>query len=224
MTFPSIQTSTITSDYGWNEAAGRYIDLSSGRFVPALEVRDALESVIDASSVRINLLAESLVDGRISLAEWQSGMLEQVKLAHVASAASARGGWAQMSQSDWGAAGQLIRTQYDYLRNFSNQIANGEQLLNGSALVRAGMYGDAARCTFEETRRRYEKLMNGMELERRVLGESDHCEDCLDAADEGWQPIGILPAIGDSVCLTNCHCSFEFSTADAANIESEEEQ
>ncbi|HLE52711.1 MAG TPA: hypothetical protein VI755_11650 [Anaerolineales bacterium] len=222
MTFP-IQTNVLTSRYGWNEATGRYIDLRTGQFVRFADVRDALESVIDASAIRINVLTKSLVDGQISLAEWQSGMLEQVKLAHTASAASARGGWAQMSQSDWGAAGRLIRTQYDFLRNFSDQIASGEQLLNGTALVRADMYGDAARGTFEEMRRRYERTMNGMEFERRVLGEADHCPDCLDYAAEGWQPIGTLPAIGDSICLTNCHCTFEYRTGTPDIEESEAE-
>jgi hypothetical protein len=213
VTLPSIQTSSITSRYGWNEAAGRYVDLQTNRFVRFADVRDALESVMGASADRMHTFTQSLIDGQISLAEWQSGMLEQIKLAHTAAAASARGGWAQMSQSDWGAAGRLIRTQYDFLRNFSNQIASGEQPLNGRALVRADLYGQAARGTFEETRRRYERLMNGMEEERRVLGEADHCPDCLDYAEEDWQPIGTLPPIGDSVCQTNCHCTFEYRRA-----------
>jgi len=223
VTFPNIQSSSLTSDYRWSESAGRYIG-ANGQFVAFSDVRDALESVIDASAVRMNILTQSLVDGQIPLAEWQSGMLEQIKLAHTASAASARGGWAQMGQSDWGAAGRMIRTQYDYLNNFANQIADGTQALDGRALVRADMYGDAARGTFEESRRRYERLMNGMELERRVLGESDHCPDCLDYAAEDWQPIGTLPAIGDSVCLTNCHCTFEYKVGQVGeSAESAEE-
>ena len=210
MTFPSIETSTLTSQYGWNESAGRYVDLDTGRFVPFSDVRNALESVIDVSGVRMNILTENLVGGQISLAEWQAGMMEQIKISHTASAASARGGWAQMSQSDWGAAGRLVRMQYDYLSNFANEIASAKQLLNGTALVRADLYADAARGTFEEIRRRYERTMNGMEQERRVLGEADHCKGCLDQAALGWKPIGSLDPIGAEECVTRCHCTFIF--------------
>lgn len=210
MTLPSIQTSTLTSDFAWNEAAGRYIDRSTNRFVAFSKVRDALESVMDASGIRMNMLTQQLVDSGLSLAEWQSGMMEQIKLAHTAAAAASRGGWAQMSQADWGAAGRLIREQYSFLRGFANQIANGEQLLNGTMLVRADLYANAVRGTFEEMRRRYERLMNGVEEEARILGEADHCDGCLEQASLGWQPIGTLDPIGAEECLTRCHCSFAY--------------
>lgn len=213
MTFPNIQTNPIVSDFGWNTTAGRYVRLSgegSGRFVSFADVRNALESVMDASGSRMNLLTQDLVTEQITLAEWQSGMMEQIKISHNAAAASARGGWAQMSQSDWGATGRLIRAQYDYLRNFANQIASGKQALNGSALVRADLYAHAPRGTFEEIRRRHERLENGMQEECRVLGEADHCEGCLHQAELSWQPIGTLAPIGSQECVTHCHCRFRF--------------
>ncbi|MGH9426030.1 MAG: hypothetical protein ACRD2L_06985 [Terriglobia bacterium] len=205
-----IETNVLTSKYGWSEASGRYFSLSTGRFVPFSEVRDALDVVTESSGTRMNALTQSLVNEQISLAEWQAGMMEEIKIAHTAAAASARGGWAQMSQSDWGAAGRLIRAQYDYLRNFASEIASGKQLLNGTALFRANLYAQAPRGTFEEMRRRYERLMNGMEEERRVLGEADHCNGCIDQAALGWQPIGTLEPIGSQECVTNCHCKFIF--------------
>jgi hypothetical protein len=207
---PSIQTNILTPQFGWNELSGRYFSLQSGQFVSFSDVRDALESVVDASGARMNSLTESLIGEQISIAEWEAGMMEQIKLAHTAAAASARGGWAQMSQADWGAVGRMIRDQYDYLRNFADEIASGKQPLDGRALVRANMYGEAARGTFEQMRRRYEMLMNGMEEERRQLGIADHCISCLDAAALMWQPIGTLPAIGDSVCIVNCRCTFVY--------------
>jgi len=214
-TNPSIETKLalgssiiLTSKLGWNESAGRYVELSTGRFVPFSTVRDSLDVVAEASGARMNTLTQSLVNEEISLAEWQVGMMEQIKISHTAAAASARGGWAQMSQADWGATGRLIRAQYDFLRNFANEIASGKQALDGRALFRANLYAQAARGTFEEIRRRYERLMNGMEEERRVLGEADHCNGCLAQAELGFQPIGTLEPIGSQECVTNCHCTF----------------
>lgn len=212
-----LQTSEL-SDYRWNATAGRYVD-ERGQFVPFIEIRNELEGVIDAASIRMNVLSEQLIGGQISLSEWQSGMMESVKIVHTASAASANGGWAQMSQSDWGFAGQRIREQYNYLRNFADQIASGEQALNGQILVRANMYGDAGRSTFEAVRTRYEKQNNGMTEARRILGAADHCPDCLEYAAEGWMPIDDIPQIGDSVCLTNCHCEIEYRSGPDAESE-----
>lgn len=220
MTLPSITTNVLTSQFGWNEASGRYIDLSTGRFVPFLDVRDSLELVMDASGVQMSALTDQLIAEQISLAEWQIGMMEEIKIAHTAATASAVGGWAQLSQADWGFAGRLIRDQYDFLRSFANEIASGKQRLDGTARVRTNLYGQAARGTFEETRRRYERLKNGMEEELRALGEADHCssdddpsgesEGCLELSALGWQPIGTLPKIGESVCIVRCHCRFIF--------------
>lgn len=221
MVAPTIQTSSV-SDFGWNEAAGRYVD-SSGKFVPFSTIRDEMDNVVKASQSRIEQLSQALVDKSISISEWQTGMMEQIKMSQIASMVSANGGWAQMTPSDWGFAGSQIKPQYEYLQNFANQIESGEQALDGRLLMRADMYGDAARSSFEETRRRSEQA-NGMNFERRVLGAADHCPDCLEYAAEGWQPIGTLPEIGDSACLTNCYCTFEYSaTGDEEAVVDEED-
>lgn len=204
--FPSL------TGYAWNGA--RYYSLETGRFVPFSAVRNALESVIDASGVQMNILSTQLQGGEITLAQWQAGMMESIKTAHVAATAAANGGWAQVGQAEWGAAGQMIREQYDYLRRFAGQIANGEQALDGRFLVRADMYADAARGTYEAIRQRI-RVMEGYEEERSVLEPGvDHCDGCLERAAEGWQPIGSLLPIGDAECLTRCHCEMRYRRAD----------
>ena len=137
---------------GINWASG--VDLDTGRFISSATVRDALEGVMDASALRMNQLSERLMDGDISLAQWQTGMLQQIKVANVAASAAANGGWANMTQSDWGAVGQLVKEQYQYLRNFADEIASGKQPLDGRLLVRTDMYGDAPRGTYEAMRTR----------------------------------------------------------------------
>ena len=201
--------SDLTPLYGWNEQASRYVNLSTGQFVSFVDVRNALEFNISAAQAEMRALTEQLVARSISLEQWQISMMQEIKLAHTSAAAAARGGWAQMTQSDWGAVGQQIRVQYDYLRNFADEIANGKQLLNGNALVRSDLYGQAARGTFEEMRRKMERELNGMTDEIRDLGIADHCDDCIEAAGH-WEAVGVLPRIGDSRCVTNCHCRFRF--------------
>ena len=199
--------------YGWNEVAHRYYDAETGRFVPQSEIRNALENLIDQSGLNMNALTQSLQDGKISLADWQTGMMREIKLTHTASAALANGGWGQMTQADWGATGQLIREQYDYLRNFAKEIANGTQPFDGRMLVRADMYADASNGTYWEIDKR-SHLAQGYDLGRRVLESgADHCDDCLEYASEGWMPIEEIPEIGNSQCMTRCRCEIEYKSS-----------
>lgn len=209
MTTP-ILTNIVTSLFGWNQTAGRYISLITGRFVSFSNIRNQLELVITSSAGKMDNISNQLMDGSITLKQWQLQMMENIKLSHIAASASANGGWAQLSLADWKASSKLVEKQFTFLQKFADQIADGTQKLDGRFLQRVKMYADASRGTFEEMRRRYELLNNGKTEERRLLGVADHCNSCLDAASLGWQPIGTLPSIGESVCLTNCHCNFEF--------------
>lgn len=204
-------------DYGWN--GKKYYDLDTGRFVSNAAVRDSLEQVIEQGAINMRYLSEQLVNGEISLANWQRGMMEQIKLSHNAGGALANGGWAQMSQSDWGFAGSKIKKQYEFLDKFANQIANGKQELNGQVIFRADLYGQAPRGTYEAQRQRLE-VANGMEEERRILEVSDgaNCAGCLEQAGLGWQPIGTLGMIGSQECNNNCRCEFTYRRIENGEI------
>jgi hypothetical protein len=205
------------SQYGWNETAGRYIDIGSGRFIPFQSIKAEMETAVSASQANNGALTERLVSGDLSLEEWRLGMEREIKIVNVASAALARGGWAQMSPADWGWVGSQVKAQYGYLRSFAAELASGAMPLNGRVVVRARLYATAARSIYENARRRWEQLDNGMLYERRVLGIAEHCHThvelpgCVELAALGWQSIGSLPPIGATPCRTNCQCSYEFS-------------
>lgn len=212
----------------WDQVAGMYIvmlaltvktettviTLAVQEWMPPEFVREAVESVITGNGDAIAALTSQLQEGSISLAEWQTGMMSEIKSIHTAASSVAKGGWQQMSFSDWGYCGNKIKTQYSYLQGFADDIASGKMPLEGNRILqRAQMYANAGTGTYEDARGRFIKAsMNGIE-EKRVLGVADHCPDCLDEASRGWQPIGTLRAIGDSVCLTNCKCHKEYRNA-----------
>lgn len=198
------------SDIGWNSIAGRYVNLTTGRFVSYLDVRNVLDGVLQGAQTDMIASGLQLQSGLISLQEWQAIMRADIKALHTISGAAARGGWAQMSLSDWGYVGSEVKKQYAFLENFVQQIQSGQQALDGRFLTRVQLYAQAGRGTYEQMRRRCEKLYNKMQQERRVLGIADHCNGCLVQAALRWQPIGRLDSIGDEECCTNCRCHFEF--------------
>lgn len=197
------------SAYRYNPAAHRYI-ASNGRFVPDSMVRAELDKALQTSQKNMRELSQSLRAGKTTLADWQTGMMAEIKAVHTNSAALSKGGWGQMTQADYGRVGQQIRTQYDYLRNFANQIASGEQRLDGVFLRRADMYFEAGRGTYHEFERR-EMSIRGFDEEANILEPTArHCNGCLEQTARGWVPVGSLIRIGSRDCLTRCRCRIQY--------------
>ncbi len=123
-------------------------------------------------------------EGTLTLAAWQEAMAGEMKPLHVGAAAMGRGGWQQMTYSDWGWTGHELRNQYGWLRNFAHDIATGKQPMDGRL------------------------QQSGRTQELNQLGGSDrHCATCLGCTAQGWVPIGTLPRVGGRSCGTRCRCS-----------------
>jgi hypothetical protein len=194
--------------YAWDRASARYRNLQTGRYVSEASVRGLGERfAIEAVGSNIELLTDRFIDGKIDLETWQRGMAREIKDAHVVSAMLGRGGRDQMTQADWGRLGARLREQYRYLNRFAREIANG-QLSPAQIRARAAMYARSARTSYFDGLTSA-KREAGFEEEQRVLGVAEHCDDCPPLAGY-WAPIGSLPPIGESQCLTNCRCSKKY--------------
>ncbi len=190
----------------WSAASQRYRDDATGRFVSQLAVNQAVDAVIKAGSQHMVAMTQALQTNQITLAEWQTQMATEIKMLHTGAAALGRGGWDQMTQSDWGWTGQRIRAQYGWLRNFAHDIATGHQPMDGRLLARAAMYAEATRATQREMQR-FNASVIGRTQERNVLGSAEHCSGCVSATAMGWVPLGTLPAIGARNCRSRCRCT-----------------
>jgi len=193
--------------YRWNEVAGRYIG-PDGRFVSFEQIRQYLDVTLDTSERKVLSLARSLQSGQITLQEWQLGMRDTLKDIHLASSALAKGGWAQMSQADYGRVGFRLKQQYAYLQKFAAQIEQG-YILDGRFLNRIKLYAQSGRMTYHMVQRA-EAAKRGMTEEKNILGPADHCSECIEETNKGWVPIGDLKLVGDRICSSNCRCSVSF--------------
>jgi hypothetical protein len=181
-----------------------------GHFVGQRKINQAVDAVIASGADTMRALTTQLQAGAISLADWQAGMMSQMKLLHLGAALVGRGGRGQMSQADWGWTGQRLRTQYAYLREFAHDIALGSTPMDGRLIARAAMYAEAARGTHQSMMRRV-AMLNGREEERNYLGVAEqNCVECIDCTAQGWVDIGTLPPIGGRKCLARCHCTMSY--------------
>ncbi len=195
--------------YRWNPASERYI-APSGRYVSRAAVRASLDSVLDMQMERVRTLSQDLVAGNLSLSGWRAEMVTSIKVAQLEGASVARGGWLQLTTSDYTWVTQRIRDQLGYLQRFHDDLAYGRVPMDGTIASRAAMYVEAGRGTQREMERRMAGA-RGEELEKNIGGDSaSSCGECSDCGQAGWVPLGTLPAVGSRTCLSRCRCYLRF--------------
>lgn len=208
------RSSSLTPAYTWDVRTQRYHN-ASGRFVPQSAVRASLDRTLDNAGKGIRSSTQALREGRVSLADWQAGMRANLKASHLAATALAKGGWHNMAPSDYGRVGRILRDQYGYLSNFAAEITSGKQKLDGRVLVRADLYAQSGRPTYEAERQRAAEI-DGKTLVRSIRHASDSCPGCIEQEAAGVQRIADWTPIGARECRTRCRCSAEFYTEEEA--------
>ena len=193
--------------FTFDPVSGRY-RAPDGRYLPETQVRTWLDTVADAASGRLQTLTGRLQNGQMPLAEWQAAMMAELKNLHLASAMAAHGGRDQMSKSDSGYVGSLLKKEYGFMRTWAAQIADGTAPLDGRLPARARQYGQSARATFEQVRARDDRA-RGFDEERNVLHSADPCRECPALSARGWVAIGELPMPGARSCARNCKCTMK---------------
>jgi len=211
--------------YQWEPTAGvsgRYRDTETGRFIKSASVRAELDRYLDASDDAARALARALRNREVSLADWELGMRRLIKNTHLNAVALERGGWANMRPQDYGRAGQIIREQYGYLKQFGLGIASGKQRLDGTLDFRAKLYSQAGRETFYRSKQA--NLAPGIDMVRSIKHARDSCRDC-EYLNGKWFKVGdpaySLP--GRRQCNKNCRCTEEYGrqTADGVVVVNE---
>jgi hypothetical protein len=188
--------------FTWDARTARY--RRNGRFVSRVQVRTWLDEALDAAGARIGRLAEDLIAGRVDLVSWQVRMAREIKHVQLYSAATAKGGWAQMSPADLGRVGQSVQAQLRYLNRFAQQIRSGKQPADGIS-ARASMYAQSGRQLFDRTYRA-EMQTRGYTQERSIRYAGDSCAGCVTEAAKGWVAIGSTVPVGQRQCLGRCRC------------------
>jgi hypothetical protein len=185
------------------------------------DTRSAVAAVADTLAADLEALAGRWRAGTLDDSDFRLAMAQAIKRGHVAAAAVAAGGKANLTPTDLGSIGNRLKSEYKYLDRFVRGVDDPSAY--GNAAARAAMYGQAILATYEDTRRRAMRD-GGATRERRVLGTvmHEHCPECLAYAALGWQPIGSLPGVGEACsCKSNCHCHFEHDGAAGAGYDVE---
>lgn len=200
----------------WNPKTRRYI--RSGRTLPPESVRRFVLETVGLARTRLTTIAENYIDHR-NVAQWFTGTKAELRAMHTALGMIAQGGKNNMTQKSWGRVGKMVRTEFDYLREFERGIANGA-VSDAQLLARVLAYGEAGRKV-------YENMVKAREAEagmyaRRVLMPGLNCDDCIEAASDDFVPADEVLEIGASTCGVFCNCLLEFAETESGAAQVEE--
>ena len=192
--------------------SARYRDTSTGRFASHATILDGRDRFADTKALEVDRLTRRVTQGNIALNAWEQGMRDNIKDAYIAEYMLGKGGVNNMTQRDWGIIGRGLRDQYQYLRGFTNDLASG-RISERQALARAQMYPNGAIKMFERGRseamgmpplpqypgdgqtRCLTNCRCHLDIKTKkeqwdvtwVLGEAEHCDDCV-AMSRKWAP------------------------------------
>lgn len=186
-----------------------------------------LEAEVTAAKERMEALGADLEKGAITLDFFADGMRESLEDLYLAVAITASGGLANLTENIATELDESLNNQLDYLDAFVEDLR--EKIDEGQQdqlkiRFRAGSYANSGRGLYDRVERQSlnDRAAEEEIEERRRLTPADHCDDCVELADSGWQPLGSLPSIGTVACESGCKCYFEYRLKPAEDDGDEE--
>lgn len=199
----------MADSFTFDATSRRYRNTRTGRYVSGATIDRLAGQQIGNYTNRILSLSRDLFGDRISLGGWEREVAGLLKTLHIQ---QYKLGVGTMTQRDYGIIGNKLRSEYQFLRNFSTEIAFG-RLTEAQVLARVKLYVNATWGSYQRGKREGHRRA-GIRWEKRTLNSRIPCKDCPGYANVGWVPAGFLPNIGEACeCRSNCKCSFVYSYA-----------
>lgn len=211
----------------WDPRIARYRDTITGRLVARSTVLGFVDDSIAASiaappvtmdgitTMGSDFLAQMVGNDLLDPADWNNLMRGEIKREYLRQYFLGIGGVEQMTQQDWGSIGGMLAEQYRWLDRFTETIEAGE-LSEAQIRSRAEMYISSGRESYERANRKVQVAIGMDEVNWHLDPGAEHCTDCEDFAELGWQKIednpfdGCVPGQGCTICKTRCRCFLEY--------------
>ena len=141
--------------------------------------------------------------GKLAPAQWQEEMQKLIAVSHESMAVFGAGGFAQTTAGIWAKVQQVISRETAFETRMAAQMTIG-QVSPAELLDRSGKYAEQTYGTWQNSIIVRERGHGTEEARRFLEPDADHCQDCFDAAAEGWVPIEDVVPIGESQCGARC--------------------
>lgn len=207
--------------YTFDTKTHTYIDNKTGKPIKAALLALLLRQLVQEAEARQSELATAFYEGNIAPASFVEQTRTEQQRNVLISMALAAGGFAMLDSAMLSKANLSLQDTYSKVIGTTRDTLDGNvslpQLLN-----RIGGYVGAARSLYYETARDNAPLPpdDMVAIERRVLGDADHCEQCPQYADWGWQLAGEIPLPSEQCdCEDHCRCHNEIANVPRSELD-----
>ena len=138
----------IKGNWEWNDSTKRYRNTESGRWVTDNSRLKLKSDFIDKQLPVLNRWSVALRDGTMSIQEWVLSMRRLIRKSYMTEFLFAKGGVNAMTASDLNLVGDIVKSQYQFLNNFAEQMGAGE-LSVAQIRSRSEMYVLSSRQSYE---------------------------------------------------------------------------
>lgn len=213
---PDIPTADISWDvriisdeqgWTWDDEIGRYVD-SDGTPVTEAEIMAVVEAELADWESLTQELTDSLIDGTYDVRDWEQAIAEIIAAVAAIFFLFGLGSIDKLTDEHTEFANERLQTQYEYLRAFSEAVLAGT--------LSAAMIGARAKLYVHDAESNHGYAQdfahdtNEFPFYSNVLGSTRPCEQCPRETAKGIVTRGSLPAIGNRLCLSRCHCHFAY--------------
>jgi hypothetical protein len=194
--------------YTWDAARQQYRD-SRGRFVAQTAPQEEFAKSLARVNNRVRRLAAEYRNGTRTLASWRVEMQTIIKQVHAGGAALAHGGFANLTPTDVARLEENVTRDYLHLEAWVSDLRDGLAPTDGRMASRAQLYVNAGRTAYHDQRHEAVQAV-GYDEVRSILHPAEHCEQCIEQYDLGWQPITAFVPVGSRECIANDKCTVEY--------------
>lgn len=170
----------------------------------------AIRKLTNETRAAIEATVTQYARGKIPIATLKTNLQAILRRQALAAAVIGVGGVGNLTSNVLAAVQRQLSVQFEKLDGFISSLS--ERDITQRDRSRANLYANSSHMISQTAQRQFSLDTYGEENleERRFLGGSEHCEDCIAYAAEGWVPAGSLPAPGEgSVCGASCRCTIE---------------
>jgi hypothetical protein len=110
--------------------------------IPAGSIRKLVRARQERFNDDVTALAGRLYRGEITLRMWESDMRTRLRLFHTGCTAIGAQGWEDVTPSQWGRTGAILKEQYRFLHGFAQDIFDRREYITEKSIAwRARLYG-----------------------------------------------------------------------------------
>lgn len=189
-------------DYTFDKKSRTYF--KNGRPVKAATLKAWTADVLERAREEMGKATDSFIAGSINRPAWFLEMRGLIARSHGAMWMLAQGGRNAMDEKAWGKAGNRIKSELAYLRNFEREIANDEAGSELEIAARGRLYANALHASYAAAVVARERAAGVKRVVRVLDAGAENCRDCPDLA--GEFDIDSVPEIGASECGNSCRC------------------